>query len=384
MTNVTQNWFEKYDLKSNPFTLRAVPEDWIVGFDDITNKANEVINAYSSLIIYGPIGSGKTTILRKIAAIGKKKNYHTIYLNSSLIKSKEELIENFINAIGKPSVFEQLRGLTPKRVGLMEYFRYKLGENKICILLDEAQDIEDKEMLRFVRTFLDSIPTSSIIITSLQKISLLPVFIDSLRDRIVNETELRPLKEEEAILMIKTRIENVGGKGIAPFEKEALKKIFEFAKFNPRTILVVCERICEYTANKGRKTIDLEVVNEFLKSKPLIIEPSVVREHVTVVRQKEETKKEREIPEFLSNLSPTESKFILELINGPRSSIELQEALQSKHGTIAKIAQRLMLRGKDKKLMINKGIKFPLIKASKTRPVIYELAPEIKKLFAKE
>ncbi|MCW1309553.1 MAG: AAA family ATPase [Candidatus Nanoarchaeia archaeon] len=382
MTIVTQNWFERYGFKANPFTLRAVPDEWIVGFDDIIEKSSEVINACSSLVIYGPIGSGKTTILRKISSLSEKGHYHTLYLNSSLIKSKEELIDEFINTIGRPNVFEQLRGLTPKKVGLMEYFRYKIEKNKICILLDEAQDIDDKEMLRFIRTFLDSIPTSSIIIASLQRLDLLPIFIDSLRDRIVNEIELRPLKKEEAFLMIKTRIENVGGRGIDPFETKALEDIFEYSKLNPRTILVLCERVCEYAVNKGKKTIDSNLVNEFLKSKPLVIKPSVVREHVTVVRQEE--KKARETPSFLSNLSPTESKFILELVHGPRSSIEIQEALQSKHGTIAKIAQRLMLRGKDKKLMIKKGIKFPLIKASKTRPVIYELSPEIKKLFAKE
>ncbi|MCW1296964.1 MAG: AAA family ATPase [Candidatus Parvarchaeota archaeon] len=382
MTIVTQNWFERYGFKANPFTLRAVPDEWIVGFDDIIEKSSEVINACSSLVIYGPIGSGKTTILRKISSLSEKGHYHTLYLNSSLIKSKEELIDEFINTIGRPNVFEQLRGLTPKKVGLMEYFRYKIEKNKICILLDEAQDIDDKEMLRFIRTFLDSIPTSSIIIASLQRLDLLPIFIDSLRDRIVNEIELRPLKKEEAFLMIKTRIENVGGRGIDPFETKALEEIFEYSKLNPRTILVLCERVCEYAVNKGKKTIDSNLVNEFLKSKPLVIKPSVVREHVTVVRQEE--KKARETPSFLSNLSPTESKFILELVHGPRSSIEIQEALQSKHGTIAKIAQRLMLRGKDKKLMIKKGIKFPLIKASKTRPVIYELSPEIKKLFAKE
>ncbi len=85
-------WWKKYGFSKNPLDIR--PNEDLVGVDDIIKKVKDSVINGEIFLLYGPIGSGKTSLAFKIK-IDLSDRYNIIYINGEYERDKdlEEIIE---------------------------------------------------------------------------------------------------------------------------------------------------------------------------------------------------------------------------------------------------------------------------------------------------
>jgi replication-associated recombination protein RarA len=85
-------WWKEYGFSKNPLDIR--PNENLVGVDDIIKKVKDSIINGEIFLLYGPIGSGKTSLAFKIKR-DLSDDYNVIYINGEYEKDKDidEIIE---------------------------------------------------------------------------------------------------------------------------------------------------------------------------------------------------------------------------------------------------------------------------------------------------
>jgi predicted AAA+ superfamily ATPase len=79
-------WWKKYGFFKNPLDIR--PNEDLVGVDDIIKKVKDSIINGEIFLLYGPIGSGKTSLAFKIKK-DLSDDYNVIYINGEYEKDKD-------------------------------------------------------------------------------------------------------------------------------------------------------------------------------------------------------------------------------------------------------------------------------------------------------
>ena len=314
---MTEKWFKNFGWNDNPFKIRPDSEN-LIGFLDIRSKVLSYLHAESPLLILGPTGTGKTTLLQWL-----KKQKDAVYINSLDYDEKK--------------FKKQISGLRRKLK--------KLLGSKNIVLIDEAHAMP-LEFSEWLRAKFDSGEIDSLIMAAVHdEMNFSPAFIDRIGAR---KIEMRKITEEEAFKMVKQRIFAHGDE--IPFTNNALKYIFKLSDYHPRKILENCEKCCIHASWSGLRYIDEEFVKKVLEP----IKP-----------------KQTKLPS--KNLSPIQQKILDLLSNQNLTTQEIAQKLNISRASAAKQISRLMLRT-DGELMKKKGITSPLVEPkNKGRPVVYGL-----------
>lgn len=222
-------------------------------------------------LIYGDVGSGKTTISRIFLNTLDKETYNTaLILNPIADESefmKEVLREFCVTNIPetKKELYDTLRNY------LLEEFR--MGKANVLII-DEAQ-LLSYELLEFIR-LLSNIETDK------QKILhtiffAQPEFLDKLKDprmrhlsqRITVTYRIEPLTYPEVKSYINYRLFKAGARGTPEFQDRAMKLIHTASRGYPRLINYICDRCLLVLYSQSTSTVDSHVVSK------VIIEESI-------------------------------------------------------------------------------------------------------------
>jgi type II secretory pathway predicted ATPase ExeA len=260
ITGAQKKWFAKFGWKRNPFTLDVIPS-LFTGYSGQVNSIMEKVNTRSGhILVYGDKGVGKTTLLRWLTDNLRKDN-HAIYVARPPLNF-DELIR---------LVVAELKGerlARRKKFSLYELEdMVKKAKKPVVILLDEAHEFtaEIEQQMRSlgdiqnINYILAGLPETR---EKIKKDS--PPFFD----RMVLETYIDHLSQEETREMIRKRIEDVGGKGVTPFTNEALANIFKMSKGRPRMILKVCDWVMTDAIRQNLETVGTEVGKDFPGLKP--------------------------------------------------------------------------------------------------------------------
>ena len=113
-------WWKKYGFSKNPLDIR--PNEDLVGVDDIIKKVKDSIINGEIFLLYGPIGSGKTSLAFKIKR-DLSDRYNVIYINGEYERDKdlEEIIEK--NKYNK-FLFFKFENKLPIVLILDEYYNF--------------------------------------------------------------------------------------------------------------------------------------------------------------------------------------------------------------------------------------------------------------------
>ncbi|MCD6399094.1 MAG: AAA family ATPase [Candidatus Aenigmarchaeota archaeon] len=323
---MSETWFKKFGWSDNPFKIRPDTEN-IIGFLDIRTKLLSHVHSQSPLLLLGPTGTGKTTLLYWLK---DKKN--AIYIN--LLDFDEK------------SSKKKITGLKAKAKRLFGY--------KNIVLLDEAHAMPPK-FSEWIRAKYDKGEIDSLVMAMVH--DEMKNFSDPFKDRVGSrKLEMRTVTEEEAFKIVRQRMFSYGKEN--PFTDKALQYIFSFSKYHPRKILENCEKCCIHASWKELLYIDENFVKKVLtppETKP------------TITHQK---------PTTSPKLSPTQQKIISLLSKENLTTNQIASKLGISRASAAKQISRLMLRT-DKKSMRAKGISSPLLEQkNKGRPIFYGLKKE--------
>ena len=262
-------YFEYFGFTEKPFGMSPDPAFYFESTEH--KKAFDYLTFFTSqqegfALIYGDVGSGKTSISRIFLNSLDKATYNTaVILNpvTDEIGFMKELLKEF-SVLYEPNTKKELYDTL--RIFLLEEFQ-KGKEN--LLIIDEAQ-LLPYELLEFIR-LLSNIETDKEKILHTVFFAQ-PEFLDKLKDprlrhlsqRITVTYGIKPLSYSEAKSYISYRLFKAGSKGPLEFQDKAIRLIHIASKGYPRLINYICDRCLLVLYAQSTHTVDAHVVSKIL------------------------------------------------------------------------------------------------------------------------
>ncbi len=244
-------YMDFYQLKESPFNTTADPEFFFSSkthSEALANLIYGIEQRKGVIVVTGEIGTGKTTLCRKIFKLSTKRIKFALILNPRC--SELELLQMIVQDLGI-----QIRSKNKYALmnALNEYLLEESSQgNNIVVVIDESQHLTVKQ-LEQVR-LLSNLETEKdkllqIILVGqpeLHKKLNMPG-LRQLRQRIVVHFQVQPLERDDVKHYILHRIdkalnERLRSKRSIAFTEKAIDKIYSYTRGSPRTINILCDR----------------------------------------------------------------------------------------------------------------------------------------------
>lgn len=223
-------------------------------------------------VILGDIGTGKTTLSRKLFQMLKARQDILFFMIMDPSTDSEPLfIELVIRAFGLQNKFEALNILDYKEC--LKNFLFKVGveeKKTVVLLIDEAQKLEPHslEVLRVLLNYeTNEYKLLQLILTG--QIELLDKLrpMRNVTDRISLQYVINPLGEKEVIEMIDFRLKQAGHKGDPLFTKDAIGKIYRSSMGYPRRVAMICHDALKALLSKNKHIVDEDIIGDVTRMK---------------------------------------------------------------------------------------------------------------------
>ncbi|VAX34889.1 hypothetical protein MNBD_UNCLBAC01-1528 [hydrothermal vent metagenome] len=225
-------------------------------------------------VIFGDVGTGKTTLCRKLLHELNKRGdmiFHMI-LDPSFNGEDQflsSLVRNFNIEIPGDAILKN-SDIMVLRDAIEQFLIQKtLEENRtIILLIDEAQklDLATLETLRILLNF-ETNEHKLIQLVLLGQLELYSkvIHMHNFMDRISFKFTLNPLDAKETAELIDFRIRQAGYRGQkALFLGEAVSEIYNFTKGYPRKIIMLCHKVLKELVMQDQDIADRDFVKEVI------------------------------------------------------------------------------------------------------------------------
>ena len=215
------------------------------------------------IVITGEVGTGKTTLLRKLMHNFEGTIQSVFIFNTYL--NFPELLQVILYDLG----------LAPKEANkvnmLQELNDYLIAQLKqahiVAVLVDEAQNLSDEalEGLRLLSNLeTDQEKLIQIVLMGQPELQsrLDRPGLRQLKQRVAFQCRLIPLKEEEVGPYIDFRLRVAGYKGKGLFQRDALQKIALYSNGIPRLVNIICDNALLSAYARSQKTVSGEMIKD--------------------------------------------------------------------------------------------------------------------------
>jgi general secretion pathway protein A len=215
------------------------------------------------MVVTGEVGTGKTTLLRKLLRSFKPTTRSIFIFNTHL--SFAELLQVALQDLGlgckdanKASMLEELNGYLVEQL--------KRGQT-VVMMVDEAQNlsIDALENLRLLSNLeIDRQKLLQIVLMGQPELELKldQANLRQLKQRVAIHCQLGPLKYEEVSAYIDSRLRTAGYAGKGLFHREALRQIALDSRGIPRLINIICDNALLVTYADSRKIVSVDIVKQ--------------------------------------------------------------------------------------------------------------------------
>ena len=268
------SYFKVLGFEREPFSTSPDPEFFYLSREHETALTNILIELRLKRglsVILGDVGTGKTTLSRKLIQELKERNDLIFHIILDPSFDSEQL---FLTSLAKNFDIDIPDGVPTTILDLREslerfLFQKGVSENMIiALIIDEAQKL-NKSSLEILRGLLNY-ETNEFKLLQLvllgqlelhSKITAIPNFFD----RISFKFTLNPLGFEETKEMIEFRIRQAGYKSnMHLFLDEAVREIYQNTRGYPRRITMLCHRLLKTVILKNRVVVDASLVRELI------------------------------------------------------------------------------------------------------------------------
>ena len=271
------SYFKIIGFEKEPFSTSPDPDFFYLSREHETALTNILIELRLKRglsVILGDVGTGKTTLSRKLVQELKERDdcIFNIILDPTFDDERlflTSLVRNFeINV--ESSAFNGGTTILALREALERFlFQKGVTEGKTVILIiDEAQKLTENslEILRVLLNY-ETNEFKLLQLVLLGQVELYSKIIDiaNFFDRISLKFMLHPLDFEETKEMIEFRIRQAGYKsGMHLFLDEAVREIHQCSRGYPRQITMLCHRSLKILVLKNRFVVDAALVKEII------------------------------------------------------------------------------------------------------------------------
>jgi general secretion pathway protein A len=233
-------------------------------------------------IIVGDVGTGKTTLSRKLSQVLKEEQDVCFYMIlNPYFRTQKQFLSRLVALFHAPMDPKKTSGLDC--IEAVEQFLYKTGvqdKKRVVLLIDEAQ-LLPQYVLEILRILLNY-ETNEFKILQLilvGQMELVPVLsrMPNFWDRIALKCIINPLNLAETREVILFRLQQAGYQGPGLFTDEAIRAIHEQSRGYPRKMSLLCHNLLEMLVMKDMSVVDEALVRETVAAelRPLsgVVEP---------------------------------------------------------------------------------------------------------------
>jgi general secretion pathway protein A len=261
-----------YELKEEPF--RLTPDPRFLHLADPHRTALKlllqgVLQRKGFLVVAGPVGTGKTTLLHTALQIlteksaGRGRVVSAFLVNPTLAPS--ELLEALLDEYEIPCTATT----KPRRLAVFHQmlFQTQQAGGTSVLFIDEAHlmTVELREEIRLLGNT-DTYQEKLLQIVLCGQPELFTVLhrpeLRALQQRIAGSCQLRPLSLPETRAYIAERLHAAGLRGPAPFTATAVERIHAISDGVPRLINLLCDGCLSLGFELKRKEIDTRIVEQ--------------------------------------------------------------------------------------------------------------------------
>jgi general secretion pathway protein A len=225
------------------------------------------------IVITGEVGTGKTTLLRKLLMHNLEGTIQTVFVFNTYLNFTE-LLQQILYDLG----------LTPhesnnKVLLLQELNNYLISQlnqgHIVSVLVDEAQNLSDEalEGLRLLSNVeTDEEKLIQIVLMGQPELhaKLDRPALRQLKQRIALQCRLIPLTEEEVDPYIDFRLRAAGYQGKNLFHPEAVRQITFYSNGIPRLVNIICDNALLCAFARSQKIVSADIINEVARDLRLV------------------------------------------------------------------------------------------------------------------
>jgi general secretion pathway protein A len=215
------------------------------------------------VVITGEVGTGKTTLLRKLMR-NLGDTIHSVFIFNTLL-SFPELLQLILHDLG-------LAPGEPNKVTLLQelndYLMRQLKQGHVVsVLIDEAQNLSDEalEGLRLLSN-LETDQEKLLQFVLMGQPELMAKLdqpgLRQVKQRVAFQCRLVPLKDEETGPYIDFRLRTVGYTGKNLFEPDALQQIALYSQGIPRLINSICDNALLSAYAQSKTIVSADMIEE--------------------------------------------------------------------------------------------------------------------------
>jgi general secretion pathway protein A len=261
-----------YELQEEPFRLTPDPRFLHLAEPHraaLTLLVQGVVLRKGFVMVTGPVGTGKTTLLHAALQILHKKSLSTAPLASAFLinptLSRDEFLEALLQEfeISCPSASKAQR-LAALHQMLLEMQR---RGGTAVLLIDEAhllsaELLEEIRLLSNADTYREKL--LQIVLSGQPELAVLVAKpeLHALKQRIASRCALRALSFPETRAYIAERLHAAGLRGTSPFPAPTLEAIYRSTQGVPRLINLICGQCLEAGFATERRVIGPDLVED--------------------------------------------------------------------------------------------------------------------------
>lgn len=215
------------------------------------------------IVITGEVGTGKTTLLRKLMR-NPGDTIHSVFIFNTLL-SFPELLQLILHDLSltpkEPTKVEMLQELN-------DYLMKQLKQGHVVsVLIDEAQNLSDESLegLRLLSNLeTDQEKLVQIVLMGQPelKAKLDQPALRQLKQRVAFQCRLAPLKNEEVGSYIDFRLRAAGYTGKDLFQPDAVQQIAFYSQGIPRLINIICDNALLIAYAGSQEIITADIIKE--------------------------------------------------------------------------------------------------------------------------
>lgn len=259
-------YLKHFKLKKRPFDQLPNPD-----FLYLTEQHEEAFTRMrfslavddSFTIITGEVGSGKTTLIRKLLSDISDECTPAFITHTRL--SDIELLQLILVEFG-------IRPFSMGKVEMITELRQYIGQQhdigrRVVIVVDEAQNLEVEilEELRLL-TCLDSVDQKAVNIILIGQPQLSRILdspdLEQLRQRCRLQFHLHGLSKEETEEYIRHRLTIAKGRKIDLFDVDAAAAVFQHTRGVPRLVNTLCDTALMMARISERKLVSMDSIED--------------------------------------------------------------------------------------------------------------------------
>ncbi len=260
-----------YHLREEPFRLTPDPKFLqLAGAhrEALTTLARGVLERRGLMLLTGPIGTGKTTILNGLLSVVARRDPAKPFPTALIVNPRltsDELLETLLLEFAVPYVSTS----RPARLAALQRLLFHTSANgATCLLVVDEAHLLSQDLLEEIRVLMN---------TESYKEKLLQVIlcgqpelgdhlndpaVRALQQRIAARAYLRPLSLSETRMYVSERLQTAGLEQLNPFMVPALDRIYEFTGGVPRLINIICDTCLTIGSETSRAYISEDIVEE--------------------------------------------------------------------------------------------------------------------------